>query len=783
MAFNTTISDLASNSTFYDWYLKENNEIISKLNLAQVSSVTGGDGVLVELNASSGLVTLSIGGTSGNISRGLTFSGSVSFLGDVVVPNVSYKINGITLGSSGYTFGNVIRITSTGYTLAQANGADQAEVVGVLSSLYPSYSIVTLSGKIGGNFTTVSGGTLSPGCVYFLDAATAGFITITEPSTIGQVSKPVIIGLGETAGMVVQYRGNYLNASSTSATATNKITISLPKSASPQLYGFTGGAFVSYAYNIVNGSTFFNKVLTDTGRTAISGYFLTGSKNYIYRIYDPGTEYWNLPNEEDFTLGMIESFDSSGANIVYTVIREGISSILPNNIKTATDARGAWAISGATFTVGVPGPTGQVELINQNYNANVYAPKYQTGFAFVAKPTSWLVLPRPITASSLTSSFRSTQLPENLTNAYNYAFNGDFSIWQRDTGRSSAYTTSGNVYFADNWVRRQSGFKTSTSSSQNIQRQSFSITSTDVEGNPEYYVDIKCLEGITGDSEPGLRPTTAVCDVGTMIDNIESFNGSNITVSFYAKSTLPNYTANVYFARYNGKTQVSKQTIGTIDLQTAWTKHTLNYEVPSLASSTYSNDFVEVGIDLNPLFVKAHQNAISNSTNLTVSLASFVVYDGTFTSPTHQFDEYSKKLSKAQKYYVTTYTESQTQGSATMSSITEPTLNTFTLTHLPNSPFAIFKLPVKMRATPSVFIYSPFSGIMSEMYNYTATRDLRNTSGTKGYAGAIRTAVLGSSTVSTTEDSTAVRININAGSVPYDVINCNIVADASYPIQ
>jgi hypothetical protein len=782
MAFNTNISDLASNSTFYDWYLKENNEIISKLNLAQVSSVTGGDGVLVGLSASSGLVTLSIGGTSGNISRGLTFSGSVSFLGEVIVPNLSYKIDGITVGSSGYTFGNVVRVTTTGYTLAQANGADQAEVIGVLSSLYPSYSVVTLSGKIGGNFTTVSGGTLSPGCVYFLDAATAGFITVTEPTTIGQVSKPVIIGLGETAGMVVQYRGNYLNASTTSATATNKITLSLPKSASPQTNGFTAGVFVSYAYNLVSGSTFFNKVLTDTGRTAISGYFLSGSKNYIYRIYDPGTEYWNLPNEEDFILGLIESFDSTGLNIVYTVIREGTSSAIPLGIKVATDARGAWAISGATYTVSSAGATGQVSLIDQNYNANVYASKYQTGFAFASKPTSWLVMPRPISASSLTSSFRSTQIPENLTNGNNYAFNGDFSIWQRKTGRSSAYTSSGTVYFADNWVRRQSGFKTSTSSSQNIQRQTFSVTSTDVEGTPEYYVDIKCLEGITGDSDPASRPTNAVCDVGTMIDNIESFNGSNITVSFYAKSTLANYTANVYFARYNGTTQVSKQTIGTIDLQTAWTKHTLNYEVPSLASSTYSNDFVEIGLDLKPLYLAAHQNAISNTTNLTVSLSSFVVYDGTFTSPVHQFDEYSKKLAKAQKYYVSTYTDSQTEGSATMSSITEPALNTFTLTHLPNSPFSIFKLPVTMRTTPSVVVYSPLSGLSSEMYNYTATKDLRNTSGTKGYGGATRTAVLGTPTVATSADNTAIRININAGSVPYDVINCNVVADASYPI-
>lgn len=787
MAFNTTISDLTSTSTFYDWYLKENNEIISKLNLAQVSSVTGGDGVLVGVSASSGLVTLSIGGTSGTILRGLTFGGSVSFVGEVIVPNMSYKISGVTAGTSGYTFGSVVRITSTGYTLAQANSPDNAEVIGVLSSLNPSYSVVTLSGKIDGNFTTVSGGTLSPGCVYFLDAATAGNITITEPSTIGQVSKPVIVGLGETAGIVVQYRGNYLNSTNTGAgvTSLNRVYITIPKSGNPQNFGFTAGSFLSFAPQIV-GSTFFQKVLVDSGRTAISSWFLTGSKNYIYSTYEPGTPYWNLPNEEDFIVGMIESVQSSGANFIYQLITRGVSTVFPRAISLAssTNKAGTWAISGTTYAVGAIGPTAQLTYIDRNYNSNLYAPKYQVGFMFDRTDPNWLVMPRPITSESLTSSFRSTETPETLTNGNNYAFNGDFSVWQRSTGRKTAYTQQGTVYFADNWVRRQSGFKTTASSEQSIQRQTFSVTSTDVEGNPEYYVDVKCLEGVTADIGTPLRPTNAVYRVATIIEDIEKFNGSNITVSFYAKNTLPNYTANVYFARYNGSTIVSKQNIGTINLQTAWTKHTLNYTVPSLASSSYDNDYVEIGLDFNPLLTRAFDNAVSRTTNVTVSLASFVVYDGTYVSPPHQFDEYSIQLKNAQRYYYTTYTDSQTEGSATMLSVTEPTLNTFTFTFLPNGPFSIMKLPVPMRTIPtSVAIYSPLTGLSNEMYNYTANRDLRNTSGTRGYNGQFRSAVIGTPTVSTSYDNTSVRINVDAGAVPYDVINGHVVVDSSLPIS
>ena len=173
---------------------KENNEIIANLDLAQVLSITGGGGILTSLDPSSGLVTVSIGGTSGTIYSALTFDGDINFTGQVNVPNLSYKISGITSGTSGFTFGTVVRVTTEGYTCAIANAPDAAEVVGVLSQLTDTYSILTVSGKITGDFsdTESTGSVLSAGCVYFLDPTTQGKITASEPNTTGQVSKPVI---------------------------------------------------------------------------------------------------------------------------------------------------------------------------------------------------------------------------------------------------------------------------------------------------------------------------------------------------------------------------------------------------------------------------------------------------------------------------------------------------------------------------------------------------------------------------------------------------------------
>lgn len=771
MAFNTTINTLSGNNSFYDWFIKENNEIISKLNQCTVSGVTNGDGVLVSLNASSGLATLSIGSTSGTIQKGLTFGGTINFTGQTIIPNISYNITGITVGTSGYTFGTVVRITSSGYTAAKANSADSAEIVGVLSNLTTTSSTVTLAGRINGNFQTVAGGTLSPGCVYFLDPTTAGYVTTTEPTTVGQVSKPVLLGLGETAGVVLQYRGNYLNASAGGGgSGSNRFFITLPITPTdPRLYGFSAGNFISYHPDAVSGNPDFNSYLVETGRTAINGYFLSGS--YLY-TFDTSTPY-DVPSEDDFIIGMIESITTSGSDLIYQILSEGETNIIPYSISSyASDEKGMWGITGSTFSVSASG-VNQITKLPSDSSSNAYRPSYITGVVTSSSPTSWYVNLRPSGYFGNAPSGNAT-----INNTQNHTFNGDFSVWQRSTARDSQYTTSGDVYFADNWIRRQQGVANGV---QYIERKAFPVTSTSVEGNPEYYIDLKCIS----DPAYAAPASTMIYSAGHVIDNIETFNGSKITISFYAKCTQPNYTGTVYFARYANGSVVSKNTVSTITLSTSWTKHTLTYTVPSLSAGTYNDDYIEIGLDLKPLVLAARTASVATGTNLVTSIASMCVYQGEISSPTHYFNSIEDKIKKAQKYYFTTYNSSQIAGSKTMSTFVDPELNVHTFQYLPASPFNMYKLPVKMRESPTVSIYSP-SGTVSqpEVYNYTANKDLKNTSGTKGYNNETRmfASLSGTPTVSTSQDDTTIRININGGAVPYDVLTCHIVADASYPI-
>lgn len=751
------ISPLTSSSTFYDWYIKTNDEIIAQLNAMTLYGVTSGDGVKLETNPSTGIATGTIGGTSGNIVSGLTFSGKVSFTGEVVTPNVSFKIYGITSGSSGYTFGSVIRTNGIGgYTSACADNPDNAESFAVISAMNSSYSVASILGRISGDFNTVAGGTLSAGCVYFLDPVNPGKITTTEPVTVGQVSKPVLMGLSGDTGIVLQYRGNYLSGSSTlGLSGSNRIYIILPSASSSN--GFVPGKFVSYLPNVGTKNSEFNDYLVATGRTAYSGWFISQASSTSSTS--------PLPYEEDFVVGMVETSMTYGADKVYQIVTKGASEAVPSVIGSSN--YGWWTLNGATLP--------QIVKSSNNSTENNPFERLYVGYNYANSSFVVDIKPqiRSITNGSAATVASATG---QITTFSNETFNGDFSIWQRSTGRSSEYTGRANIYFADQWIKRTSY---GGESSQSIQRQSFDKSQILVEGSPSYYVNVKCLLDPSASASPW---TTGHHSIGHVIPNIESLSNSNITVTFYAKCTNLNYSFNVYMARYNGSTQVSKTKIATISPTTTWNKYTVNYAVPVLSAGSYSNDYVEIGFDLEPTVKAAYDNSVALGTNLHMSFASLCVYSGTYLNPKHIFESTETKQLKAKKYYYTTYTETQTENTPTLGTDGQVAINANTASFMPGLNYTITKLPTKMRKTPTISIYSPLTGAANDAFNANAGLDLRQTSGTIGYERKTRIAPLNSSTISAVADDTNVKITLSNGVVPYDVVSYHMIADASYPI-
>lgn len=108
----------------------------------------------------------------------------------------------ITQASHGFVAGDALKFASSVWAKAQADSAANAEVVGVVeSSVDANNFVVVYSGRI----TGLSG--LTANTTYFLSAATAGLLTSTEPSTAGQISKPLLVATSTTAGIVMNMRG------------------------------------------------------------------------------------------------------------------------------------------------------------------------------------------------------------------------------------------------------------------------------------------------------------------------------------------------------------------------------------------------------------------------------------------------------------------------------------------------------------------------------------------------------------------------------------------------
>lgn len=115
--------------------------------------------------------------------------------------------------------GDIIKSTGANtYGKAQADSSANAEVVGIVT-------VVTDAN----NFTYVTHGVIetgvpaqAAGTVLFLSPSSAGALTITEPATEGQISKPLVVVLQNASKALFQnFRGFVIGGGSSSTGSTN----------------------------------------------------------------------------------------------------------------------------------------------------------------------------------------------------------------------------------------------------------------------------------------------------------------------------------------------------------------------------------------------------------------------------------------------------------------------------------------------------------------------------------------------------------------------------------
>lgn len=227
-----TIPNLSTSDSFKTWF-DRTNTVISEINGITIHDLRAGDGIGV--TSVSNVFTVSHGSL---VATGVTFSGPVNFTNSVAFstsPTIDATVVTISPKSAGITIGNVVRMAGSGLTLAKADTAENAEVLGVVVNSTASYDMVAVAGSINNkNFTStirnilgIVGGTLGAGTPYFLDPVVAGGVTTVEPTTYKHVSKPVILGISGDLGSIIPYRGVEIDGISAGITAEldNKIII------------------------------------------------------------------------------------------------------------------------------------------------------------------------------------------------------------------------------------------------------------------------------------------------------------------------------------------------------------------------------------------------------------------------------------------------------------------------------------------------------------------------------------------------------------------------------
>ena len=159
-----------------------------------------------------------------------------------------------------------------------------------------------------------------------------------------------------------------------------------------------------------------------------------------------------------------------------------------------------------------------------------------------------------------------------LAGMRNAIINGNFDIWQRGTSQTTAGYGS-----ADRW-------STNTGSATfSLSRQSFTIGQTNVPSNPAYFARYQIT----------VAPSTSNTNMRQLIEDVSSFAGQQITVSFWAKADAAKSIWVGHFQNFGtgGSPSETVNTTGQIiTLSTSWTRYSVTTTLPSVSGKTLGSD-------------------------------------------------------------------------------------------------------------------------------------------------------------------------------------------------
>jgi hypothetical protein len=270
----------------------------------------------------------------------------------------------------------------------------------------------------------------------------------------------------------------------------------------------------------------------------------------------------------------------------------------------------------------------------------------------------------------------------------NKILNSNFANWQR--GTSFTITTSGLTYTADRWYSHILGATVGCTVSQ----QTFTPGTAPVAGYEGQFFIRQNVTTLTSQSLQAL---------GQRIEDVRTFAGQTVTVSFYAKADASrNYTSRfVQNFGSGGSSEVITSTGATHALTTSWQRFTVSVAVPSVTGKTIgTSSYLAILID-----------GPSNTAN-TLDVWGVQVEAGSVATPfqTASGGSPQAELAMCQRYYYR----------STANTNFSPFANSFAVENA-NTAYFTLNYPVTMRTSVISLDYGNLATVNSNAFTAVST--------------------------------------------------------------
>ena len=363
-------------------------------------------------------------------------------------------------------------------------------------------------------------------------------------------------------------------------------------------------------------------------------------------------------------------------------------------------------------TLDVQRVTGVIELdvpvltsINAAFNTANSALPNTSGATFAGN----LTITGNVTVSSNTISVGGNNISP-VQSFRNKVINGNFDYWQRGTSNTSI----GNAqYLADRWVTYRTG------STANVSRQAFTLGQTDVPNEPTYF-HRTIVSSVAGS---GNR-----CDIDHYVESVKTLAGQTATLSFWAKADS-NKNIAVEFQQYFGtggspSTKIDGIGVTTCALTTSWQKFTTTVNLPSISGKTLGTDnndllgiyfWFDAGSNFN-----SRTNSLGQQSG-TFDIAQVQLEAGSVATP-FEMRPLGVELALCQRYYEKSYDVTTPPGS-----ITTPFNGSVWLAADTVSIGTTLLFRVIKRASPTIIVYNPTTGVSGKVRDSTNAADVTAT--------------------------------------------------------